>query len=103
MLYRNTSYLANPTTPHGVPVMVNITFDVSSVVINVTANTICCFSVFCRNETLILTIFIATSCKSPHETYRRKFIFFDRLAKLGTNEIQVERVEKTRRNYDGIC
>ena len=58
MLYGNTSYLASPTTPHVVPIMANITFDVSSVVINVITNTICCFSVFCRDDPLLFAIFL---------------------------------------------
>ena len=61
MLYGNTSYLANPTTSYVVPIMANITFDVSSVVINIITNTICCFSVFCRDDPLILTIFLCFS------------------------------------------
>ena len=61
MLYGNTSYLANPTTSQVEPIMANITFGVSSVVINVITNIICCFSVFCRDDPLILTIFLCFS------------------------------------------
>ena len=61
MLYGKTSYLANPTTSHVVPFMTNITFDATSVVINIIINTICCFSEFFRDDQLILTIFLCFS------------------------------------------
>ena len=36
-------------------------------------------------------------CKSLHEAYRRKFIFFERLVKLDRKEVQVEWAKKLRR------
>ena len=108
MLYGNTSYLANPTTSYVVPIMANITFDVSSVVINIIINTICGFSVFCRDDPLILTIFLCFSgaprlLKILQITTRslpKKVYIFRETSKIRQKRSTSKMGKKTQENYD---
>ena len=98
MLYGKTSYLANPTTPHVVPIMTNITFDVSSVAINIIKNTICCFSVFCRDDPLILTIFLCFS--GALRLLPEKVYIFQEISKITQKRSTSRMSKKTQHNYD---
>ena len=108
MLYGNTSYLANPTTLHVIPIMAYITFDVSSVVINIITKTICCFSVFCRDDPLILNIFLCFSgaprlLKTLQITTRslpKKVHIFREISKIRQKRSTSRMGKKTQKNYD---
>ena len=108
MLYGKTSSLANPTTSHVVPIMTIISFDVTSVVINIITNTICCFSVFCRDDPLILTIFFRFSgaprlLKILQITTRslpKKVYIFREISKIRQKRSTNRMGKKTQKNYD---
>ena len=108
MLYGKTSYLANSTTSHVVPIMTIISFDVTSVVINIITNTICCFSVSCRDDPLILTIFLCFSgaprllkiLKTTTQSLPEKVYIFREISKITQKRSTSRMSKKTQHNYE---
>ena len=108
MLYGKTSYLANPTASNVIPIMTNITFDVSSAVIIIIINTICCFSAFCRDDPLILTIFLCFSgarrllkiLQTTTQSLPKKVYIFQEISQITQKRSTSRMSKKTHDNYD---